>query len=166
MNVLNKKKIKKCDWNSFRIWSKKESFLFGDENFFSGFISLNFNKIEKYLIDFFIYNHYVLEDRYYFEWPNWLKKIKGNTIEEFITNLFKSRFPIENEYKVFSLLENVLWELREYLILDIIDKDVEYEILEKYWIFIKALRKLEYKNHNIWIIYINERIHKKTKGFK
>jgi len=164
MNILNDKKINKKDLKSFKEWSVKESFLFGDENFFSGFISINFNKIEKKLIDFYIYNHFILEDRYYLEWPTWLKDIKSKNIKEFISELFKKRF--EDDYEVFNLLENFLWELRDYRISNKKDDDLEYSILEKYWLFVKALRKTKYKNYNLWLIYINERTHIKLKGFK
>lgn len=164
MNIVNKRKIKKNDWNSFVNWSKKDFFLFGDINFFSGFISINFNEIEKYLIDFYIYNHFILNDKYSFEWPDWLKNNKSENIEEFINNLFKKRF--ENDYNIFKTLEKFLWNLRKYIISNENDKNIEYNILKEYWVFIKQLRKIENKNHNEWVVYINERIHIKKKGFK
>lgn len=164
MNILNKKQIKKKDWNSFKKWSKEEFFLFEDTNFFSGFISINFNKIEENLIDFYIYNYFILEGRYFFDWPNWLKEIKGKEIKEFISNLFKLRF--SNDYYLFKPLEKFLWNLREYKISNVKDNEMEYKLLKEYWEFIKNLRSIDEKNHNEWVIYINKRIHKKMKGFK
>ena len=164
MNVIEQNNINKQDWKKFKNWSNKEIMMFGDINFYSGFFSINNKKIEKSLIDFYLYNHFVLKDRYDFNWPSFLLNIKETSIDKFISQLFLYFF--QKEYKYFEPLQEILKQVHKYKINDEKNYDKEFILLEKYWHFIKSLRNQQYSNYNEWIIYINKRIYKRRKGFK
>lgn len=164
MKIINKKDIHKKDWKSFVEWSTNGYFLFGDINFYSGFLSINKeDKLEKYLIDFFLYNRFVLGDRYALNWPGWIKEIKGNNIDSWTINLFSIHF---DEKEIFLEILTFLTNIREYKQYGLKDWDKEYRLAKDHWSLTHKLRKKNIKNYNNWIVYINEHTHTSLKGYK
>ena len=165
MNIVDKTKIVKRDWKNFIRWSNEEQFLFSNINFYSGLLSINKEKnVEENLIDFYIYNKFILEDRYDLDFPKKLRDIKGKNIEEWLENLFIYWF---QELKdTFLLLLTFLNKLRKYKVSNQKNWELEYDLVKLYWEFSHNLRELKDKEYNNWLIYINENIYFKLKGFK
>lgn len=164
MKINIKKSIKKPDWKSFVSWVNDEQFTFGNENFYTGLLSVNTFKIDKYIIDFFIYNKFILKNKYELNWPEWLMQSKGKDIFSWIDDLFTIWFKeMANSFKE---LIPFFKKLREYRLQTEKDYDKEYELVKIYWKFMNRLRNEKAKNYNSWIIYININTYIKMKGYK
>lgn len=161
--IIDRKKINKNDWKNFLKWTNQEKFNFGNPNFYTSLLSINSEKLEKYLIDFYLYNKVVLEDRYDIEWPNWLLHIEGKTFFEVLEKIFKYWFLELNIY--FQKLLIFLKHMQLYKSKGIKNFDIEYKLAEEYWEFQKDLRINKVKNYNEWLLFINKHTHIELKGF-
>lgn len=160
MKVINKKEINSQDWKNFISWVDEDKFLFNNKNFFGELFSINKEfLIEESLIEFFLYNYFILENRYSLNWPNWLKEIKGKDLDSYIENLFKKFIKDEDIF-------NIYWMIVEYKRMKYKDVEREFELTIEYNKLIKKIRDLKTKNYNELIIYINNYIHKDLKGIK
>lgn len=137
--------------------------MFGNKNFLGGLFSINNNfDIEKSLIEFYLYNKFILDDRYQLDLPEWLKTKGSKSIEESIELLFEEFFK-EKEWTAFR---DFYFKTIDYLKATNVNKDTEYDLSIEYNKFIKDISELEPQNYNQWIRYINKHIYKDLKGIK
>ncbi len=163
--VLDKKLIKKSDWKKFIIWSKKEQYLFRDINFFTKIYSIFSEEfIEENIVDFFIFNKFVLDNKYKLDWPLYLIDNKGNDIYDWIFNLLKNIN--KDNVDIFKLLINFLKKIRDYKLSSEKNWEKEYKFVVNYWIFIEKIRSRKIINYNSLIMHINKNVHKKMRGYK
>ncbi len=160
MQVINKKEINSKDWKDFISWADEGKFLFSNINFLGGLFSINKEyTIEDSLIEFYLYNKFILKDRYVLDWPKWLLNKKTNTLESFIEELFKEFLDSEGIFQIYQ-------EIVEYKKMQNKNSEREFELAFEYNKLIKELRENKVKGYNEWIIYINKHIHKDLKGIK
>lgn len=163
MAILIKREINRKDWKNFIKWINEEKYFFKNKEFFTKLFSLNRNfNLESKLIEFYLYNKFILENRYSFDWPIWLTQKKADNIEKFIKSLFDEFFKEKELNKLFD----VYFEIVKYQQDAEKNVDHEYEIALKYNDIIKKIREKNIDDYNKWIIYINKHIHINLKGFK
>lgn len=163
MQVINKHDINVEDWKSFVEWTKENLFLFKNPNFFGELFSINRDfEIENNLIEFYLFNKFILKDRYSLQWPLWLTNKNAKTINEYIDQLFLEFF----KDKEILEFKNVYFKIIEYLESDIKDSNIEFNLAINYNKVINELRNSNVESYNKWIVYINKHIHKDLKGFK
>lgn len=170
---FNKKVINKKDWKEFKKWcTKEEKIFFKNISFYSSLFSINSKKkIDKYIIEFYLFNHFKLNNKYDIHFPKWIKESKSDDLTMTLKNLFKNRFDnkdfsVTNEFLSFEKLFVFLKELNIYLKSNEKNVDQEYKLYKKYAMFTNDLVKKNYSNFNLWIIFLNENIYVHKKGFK
>ncbi len=158
------KTISTRDKNEFKKWIKNSSLFFGNDNFITGLVNINLeNKLPKNIIEFSLYNHFILKNRYTFDFVKFRELIKNNEITS-MKEIF-SFYHGKNLATSFVFF----WDFYEDLIKYYINKSnskEEYELLELYWEFISVLKNKRIVEFNNWIIYINKNIYLKQIGFK
>lgn len=170
MAVVIKKIINKEDWKKFKNWVKENRILSDDSSFFTNLLNIN-NDQKEYsdsFYEFYFFNLKILKNTYtVFEdyLDNSEKKIanKSDNLLDFFLKIFIYERPkLKEEWKIlFKFLKN----LEKYLKENKKNYNKEFEIVQDYWIFINMLFENKIKYFNNWILFINNHIYKKSKGF-